>query len=147
MDDRATEIRNPVLDLLTLLRMALGQLRLYPASSPQAQKVILPAQAAVAGAIFAGKRSVRASRGHRCCRPSIDDISRPSDTRYTRASRDLSRERDAMSAQVSSTKPDQFEPSSMFTHTEIDGDSTRAECHQRCGRNNHGDQRSDHPSD
>ncbi len=48
MDDRATEIRNPVLDLLTLLRLAIGQLRLYPAASPQAQKTITPAQAAIA---------------------------------------------------------------------------------------------------
>lgn len=48
MDGRATEIRNVVLDLLTQLRMALGQLRLYPASSPQVQKVITPAHALVA---------------------------------------------------------------------------------------------------
>src|SRR5213083_1807869 len=45
MEGRATEARNIVIELLTQLRMALGQLKLYPASS---QKALLPAQALVA---------------------------------------------------------------------------------------------------
>src|SRR5438046_10767071 len=48
MDTRATEARNIVIELLTRLRMTLGQLKLYPASSPQAQKALLPAQALIA---------------------------------------------------------------------------------------------------
>ncbi|HYE98771.1 MAG TPA: HEAT repeat domain-containing protein, partial [Planctomycetota bacterium] len=47
MEVRPTEARTGVLDLLNQLRMALGQLRLYPASSPQAQKVVGAAHAAL----------------------------------------------------------------------------------------------------
>lgn len=49
MNDRATDIRNPYLELLTQVRIALGQLKLYPTTSPQAQKVLGPAHAAVMG--------------------------------------------------------------------------------------------------
>ena len=48
-EQRPTTVRvHPMLDLLTQLRMAVGQLRLYPAASPQAQKAVAPAQAALA---------------------------------------------------------------------------------------------------
>src|SRR5688572_4785254 len=48
MEGRATEVRNVVIELLSQLRMALGQLRLYPATSPQAQKALVPAHSLVA---------------------------------------------------------------------------------------------------
>jgi hypothetical protein len=48
MEGRATEVRNIVIELLSQLRMSLGQLKLYPANSPQAQKALLPAQTLVA---------------------------------------------------------------------------------------------------
>jgi hypothetical protein len=49
VNDRVTDIRNPYLELLTQVRIALGQLKLYPTTSPQAQKVLGPAHAAVVG--------------------------------------------------------------------------------------------------
>ena len=48
VDERGTERhRNPILELLTQTRVALGQLKLYPASSIQAQKAVVPAHAAL----------------------------------------------------------------------------------------------------
>lgn len=44
-----TDIRNPYLELMTQVRIALGQLKLYPTTSLQAQKAIAPAHAAVVG--------------------------------------------------------------------------------------------------